>query len=107
VLKVSLRRDDRIAVAVNGSEDMPASISARAPLEITVRWDDKHLHVLAGGPAMGDLAEEIATLGRSDFPGQPKLVRLGKMPNSGAAVDHGDAGPVGFSRLEWFRVHAK
>jgi hypothetical protein len=106
-LKVSLRKDDRITVSSNGNEQMPASITTRAPLELTVRWNDKQLSVQAGGPAMGDLSEEIATFPRAQFPGVPGMVRIGKMPNTAGPTDHGDAGPVGFSRLEWFRIHER
>ncbi len=106
-LKLSLRKDDRITVAANGNEQMPANITTRAPLELTISWNEKTISVQAGGPAMGDLAEEIATFPRAQFPGVPSLVRLGKMPNSAEAKDHGDAGPVGFSRIEWFRIHER
>jgi antitoxin component of MazEF toxin-antitoxin module len=106
-LKLSLRKDDRITVAANGNEQMPANITTRAPLELTVSWNEKAISVQAAGPAMGDLAEEIATFPRAQFPGAPSLVKLGKMPNSADAKDHGDAGPVGFSRIEWFRIHER
>jgi len=106
-LKVSLRKDNRITVAVNGAEKMPASITTRAPLELSISWNDKQVSVQAGGPAMGDLTEEIATFPRSQFPGPPSQVRIGKMPNTAEPKDHGDAGSVGFNRIEWFRIHER
>ncbi len=106
-LKTSLRKDGRITVAKNGSDDMPAEISSRAPMEWTIRWDEKSVTVEAGGPAMGELPELLATFPRSEFPGQPLAVRIGKMPNDASAKDFGEAGPVGFNRVEWFRIHER
>ena len=99
-LRASLRQDGRLAVAPNGREDFPAAITARAPVELTLLWDDRSLRVLAGGPAMGDLTEEIARFPRQDFPGPPASLRVGKMPSDASPSDHADPGPVGFNRIE-------
>jgi len=61
--------------------------------------------VEATGPAMGGLPEVLATFKRSEFPGPPLTVRIGKMPDDASATDFGEAGPVGFNRVEWFRIH--
>ena len=76
-------------------------------MEWTIRWDEKSVTVEAGGPAMGELPELLATFPRSEFPGQPLAVRIGKMPNDASAKDFGEAGPVGFNRVEWFRIHER
>lgn len=106
-LKVSVRKDGRLSVAANGNDDLSASITTRAVVELTIRWDEKSVHVLAGGPAMGDLTEEIASFPKAKFPGQPGILRVGKMPSNAQPQDHGDAGPVGFNRIEWVRLHGK
>ena len=74
-------------------------------MEFAIRWDKDAVRIIAAGPAMGDLPEEFARFPRGQFPGQPALLRVGKMPNSAGPQDHGDAGPQGFNRIEWIRVH--
>lgn len=105
-LRANIRRDLRLTVSANGSENLDASASMRGPVEFTLRWDKDTVRLIAAGPAMGDLPEEIARFPRSQFPGQPSLLRVGKMPNSAGPQDHGDAGAAGFNRIEWVRIHA-
>ena len=51
--------------------------------------------VVRGGPN-GKSMQEIATFPRADFPGEPKLVRVGKMNLKAQSKDHsGEAGQVG------------
>lgn len=104
-LRANIRKDGRLTVSANGSENLDASITARAPVEFTIRWDKDTVKIIAAGPAMGDLPEEIASFPRAQFPGQPSILRVGKMPHSAGPQDHGDAGPTGFNRIEWIRVH--
>ena len=104
-LRANIRQDGRLTVSANGSENLDAAITARAPVEFTIRWDKDHVKITAAGPAMGDLPEEIATFPRATFPGQPSAMRVGKMPNSAGPHDFGEAGAIGFSRIEWVRLH--
>ncbi|HEX2750610.1 MAG TPA: hypothetical protein VHM91_21570, partial [Verrucomicrobiales bacterium] len=104
-LRVNVRQDGRLTVSAGGREEMPASISARAPVEFRIQWDRDNLHVIAGGPAMGDLEEEIATFPRTRFPGAPAQLRTGKMPNDASARDFSDPGPAGFNRIERVRIY--
>ena len=105
-LRTNIRKDGQLTVSANGSESLDASITSRAPVEFSIRWDTDAIRIIAAGPAMGDLAEEIARFPRSAFPGQPSIVRVGKMPHSAGPSDHSEPGPAGFSRIEWFRTHA-
>ncbi len=104
-LRTNIRKDGRLTVSHNGSENLDASISSRAPVEFTLSWDKEFIRIAAAGPAMGDLPEEIARFPRSQFPAQPALVRLGKMPSSTSPSDFSEQGPPGFNRIEWFRLH--
>lgn len=104
-LRANIRKDGRLTVSHNGNENLDASISARAPVEFTISWDKDFIRIAAAGPAMGDLPEEIARFPRSEFPAQPSLVRLGKMPSSTSPSDFSEPGPTGFNRIEWFRLH--
>jgi hypothetical protein len=106
-LRAAIRQDGRLSVAANGQDDMPASITARAPVEFRIQWDKDNIHIVAGGPAMGDLEEEIATFPRTHFPGSPSLLRAGKMPNNAAPRDFSEPGPPGFNRIERIRIYSQ
>ena len=103
-LCANIRQDGRLSV-FGGGDSLEASIQTRAPVEFTIRWDKDYVKVIAGGSAMGDLAVEIACIPRSRLPGQPGLLRVGKMPNSAGPADHEEEGPDGFNRIEWVRIH--
>ena len=106
-LRTNIRRDGRLTVSAGNGENLDASITSRAPVELTIRWDADSVRIQAAGPAMGDVPEEIGRYPRSQWPGVPKLIRVGKMPNSAGPQDHGEPGPTGFSRVEWVRVHRR
>ncbi len=88
-------------------DSLEASIRTRESVGFTIRWDKDYVKVIAAGPAMGDLAEQIARIPRSRLPGQPGLLRVGKMPNSAGPADHGEEGSDGFNRIEWVRIHGR
>ena len=98
--------DGRLTVSDNGGEDLPASITARAPVEFTIRWDKDTVKIIAAGPGDGRLAGRTRPFPAHRFPGQPSMLRAGKMPNSAGPQDFSDPGPAGFNRIEWIRIHA-
>ncbi len=102
-LKVNCRRDGRLGISYNGKESFPTSLAERAEVTLTLRWDDREVRVIAGGPAMQGLDQIIATLPRTQFRGDPTLVRLGKMPADATTKDHSDPGLPGFTRFTWLR----
>ena len=104
-IKANVRKDGRLTLSANGNESMPTSIANREPVELLIQWTELEVRVIAGGSAMGGIEEELGTFPRSMFPGAPELLRVGKMPNKARAEDHGDAGPEGFNRIEWVRIH--
>ena len=103
-LRANIRKDGRLSVYGGGTDTLDASITARAPVEFTIRWDKDHVKVIAAGPVMGDLPEEIATFPRDTLPGQPSAMRIGKMPNNAGPQDYGETGVEGFNRIGWVRV---
>lgn len=106
-LKINRRKDGKIGVTVNGQEEFPGELSEKADVSLGVRWTDKEVTIVAGGPAMQGLDSVIATLPRSKFKGEPTSVRLGKMAADAGTKDHSSAGPVGFNRFAWLRFHGK
>lgn len=55
--------------------------------------DDRKIRVLVSND--GVAWSELASLPRSDFPGEPKLIRIGKMNSRAEAKSHSTDGPVG------------
>lgn len=100
-LRVNRRADGRFSIGVKGAETLAGAILESAPVEIRVGWDDQQFHILAGGPGMGGIDQEIASIPRSQLPpGPPAFLRLGKMTLRGEARDHSDPGAIGFNRIE-------
>lgn len=78
------------------------TVARRAPaqgVDITLSLTADRVIVTASKD--GYAAAEVASFPRSDFPGEPRLVRLGKMNLLAQARDHsGEAGVVGQSSVE-------
>jgi hypothetical protein len=104
-LKVSRRQDGRVAVTRNGTESFPATLVEAADVTLAINWDDREVRVVAGGPAMQGLDEVIAKFPRAQFSGEPASVRIGKMSAAANEKDHASAGPVGYTRFAWLRIH--
>ncbi len=58
-----------------------------------VRMDDQKIHILVSHD--GIAWSELAAFPRTDFPGDPKLIRIGKMNGQGEAKSHSNNGPLG------------
>lgn len=100
-LRVNRRADNRFSIGVGGAESLAGGILEAAPVEITVAWDGEQVRVIAGGPGMGGLDQEIARIPRSQLPaGPPDRLRLGKMNLRAEPKDHPEAGAPGFNRIE-------
>lgn len=75
--------------------------AAAAPgeaFEVVVELGDTEIRVLAGRE--GGALAQLATFPRADFPGEPRLLRLGKLDPRAQAKDHtGPAGELGRSTV--------
>jgi len=60
---------------------------------VGIRLDSDHIVALASRD--GATWTELASYPRADFPGEPKLVRIGKMNLKAQAKDHSDPGVIG------------
>jgi len=66
--------------------------------EIFIELGVAEVRVLAG--RQGGALAQVATFPRADFPGEPRLIRYGKLDPKGQAKDHtGPAGEMGSSRV--------
>jgi pimeloyl-ACP methyl ester carboxylesterase len=106
-LKVNRRQDRKICVASDGSESFPTVLAEQADVHFFIRWDEKRVRVFAGGPAMLNLEEPVASFPRAQFRGEPVALRLGKMPAGAGARDYSEAGPSGFNRFAWLRFYGQ
>jgi hypothetical protein len=100
LLKVNLRRDGRFGLSINGQERLAGECDPTLPVTLALRMEEDAIRVTAGGPAVGSQGIELARVPRSEFPGLPAEVRIGKMPNSGQAQDHGTPGGAGVSTVQ-------
>lgn len=106
-LRVNRRSDAQFSIGVHGQETLAGSIPESAPVEITIAWDAEEFRILAGGPGMGGLEQELATLPRAGLPpGTPDRIRIGKMPNDGGPTDFPQHGPSGFNRFTNLTIRA-
>ncbi len=100
------RKDGRIGVTVSGDENFAAHWSKVAPVELYITWDKQSVRVIAAGEGVSDVEEVVAQWPRSQWPGEPTKLLVGKVPNSGKPEDHSAPGDKGFSRIEWVKIFA-
>ncbi len=67
--------------------------SERKGIQVAVRLDAERVYALASKDGMAWTT--LATYPRSEFPGEPRLVRVGKMDTHAEARNHSTNGPVG------------
>ena len=97
----------RPTVPPAGTERLAGMCDIELPVTIAFAFEQDAIRIIASGEGVYQQDQELARVPRADFPGTPASVRVGKMPNSGAAQDHGTAGHVGWSRCDWVRVYRK
>jgi hypothetical protein len=71
----------------------PAAATGPATPRVAIRWTADR--VVAAASSDGVDWRELASFPRSEFSGQPKLIRVGKMNDHGQAVDNADKGSTG------------
>ena len=105
LLKVNRRWDGRFGLSIGGAEQLAGMCDLALPVTLGFVIEQDFIRILASGEGVYQQDQELARLTRTDFPGAPASVRIGKMPNSGAAQDFGEAGLMGWSRADWLRVY--
>jgi len=105
ILKVNRRRDGRFGVSENGVEHLAGQGDIEAPVVLGIYLDKDAIRVVASGEGAFEQDKELGRFPRSEFPGAPSIVRVGKMSNSGKAEDFSTPGEMGWSRCDWLRVY--
>ncbi|HOD81819.1 MAG TPA: DUF6067 family protein [Phycisphaerae bacterium] len=103
MLRVNLRVEGRFGVDDGRRQILEGANMAGAWTDLVFRLDDKHVIVQASQGRR--VWQEIARLPRSQFPGQPVAVRVGKMGIGCNAQDFSVPGPAGQSRITDLRAY--
>ena len=104
-LKAGRRKDGRFGLSIAGAEKLVGMCDIERPVTISFVLEKYLIRIVASGEGVWQQDQELARIPRTDFPGVPAVVRVGKMPNSGEAQDHSDPGPPGWSRADWLRLY--
>ena len=101
-LRVNLRSDGHFGVDYGGRQIIKESELSDSWITLAIVWQDSNLVVQATDD--GHSWQEIARLGRAEFPGEPTAVRLGKMNDRSENHDFATLGPAGATTIKSFRV---
>jgi len=101
-IQVNARSGGQYGVLVNGSEQVVGRTESTGQT-LWVIWDAKQIRIAAQG-AQDPFVRILATLPRTDFPGAPERLRIGKLGLSLAPKDHASPGSEGRSTLTELRV---
>ena len=105
LLKVNRRKDGRFGVAVGGTEKLAGMCDLERPVTLTFVIEQETIRIVASGEGVYQQDQELARVPRAGFSAAPSVVRVGKMPNDGAAKDHTVPGLMGWSRADWLRIY--
>jgi hypothetical protein len=105
LLKVNRRKDGRFGVAIGGAEKLVGMCDLERPVTLTFVMEQDSIRIMASGEGVYQQDQELARVPRAGFSAAPSVVRVGKMPNDGAAKDHTVPGPMGWSRADWLRIY--
>jgi hypothetical protein len=101
-LRVNVRGDGRFGVDEGPQQLLEGFIDPGKPCQLAIRLEEKE--ILVDASQSGGSWQELARLPRASFPGDPGLVRLGKMSPDGKNADFSEPGPEGTSAIRLFRA---
>ena len=102
VLRVNVRCDGHFGVDDGGRQIIKESDLADSWVTLAILLQDSNIVVQATDD--GRSWQEIARFGRTEFPGEPIAVRLGKMDARSENHDFSTLGPAGATTIRSFRV---
>jgi hypothetical protein len=105
LLKANRRKDGRFGISIAGTEKLTGMCDIERPVTLAFAIGQDTIRIIASGEGVYQQDQELARVPRTDFPGMPATVRIGKMPNSGAAKDNSAPGQMGWSRTDWLRIY--
>ena len=105
LLKVARRRDKQLTVSGGGINQRTGVTDMELPVILSFILSKDTIRIVASGEGAYEQQQELASVPRSAFVGEPSGLRIGKMPNHGKATDLKQLGLVGWSRVDWVRVY--
>jgi hypothetical protein len=102
VLRVNLRAEGRFGVDDGRRQILDGTNLPHSWTQVAFQLDDKEILVLASQDQQP--WQELARFPRSEFPGDPGSVRLGKMSPGSRNEDFSTLGPAGVCALQELRV---
>jgi hypothetical protein len=104
-LRVNLRAEGRMGVDDGRRQILDGMAAPATWTQLVFRLDDKEIRVQASWD--GRVWQDLARFPRSEFPGDPLRVRLGKTSPGSKNEDFSTPGPDGACEIRRFRVLAK
>ncbi len=105
VLRVNLRAEGRFGVDDGRRQILDGVNLPNAWTQVAIQLDDKEVVVQASQEQQA--WQELARFPRSEFPGDPVSVRLGKMSPGSKNEDFSTLGPAGACAVKDFRVFGR
>jgi hypothetical protein len=105
VLRVNLRAEGRFGVDDGRRQFLEGVSFPNAWTQVAIRWDQQEIIVQASQDNRA--WQQLARLPRSEFPGDPVIVRLGKMSPGSTGEDFSILGPPGVCAFKDLRVLGK
>jgi len=103
-LRVNLRAEGRFGVDDGRQQRLTGLLRMDQPARVAIRLTDKRIVVTA---TQGErLVQKLTELPRTDFPGPPSAIRLGKMGPHAANADYTIPGPPGTPTLDDLELYA-
>jgi hypothetical protein len=105
LLKASRRRDNRITISGGGINQLAGVTDIHLPVTLSFVFSKDAIRIVASGEGAYEQQQELASIPRSAFVGNPTGLRLGKIPNNGKPTDQKQLGLMGWNRVDWVKVY--
>ena len=101
-MRINVRAEGRYGFDEGGNQSFGGTVTAASRQLLRFRLEQNE--IIAEGSGDGLLWEQIGSVPRSRYPGDPTLVRVGKMAGANGVGDYQDLGPAGSSKLSGLKV---
>jgi hypothetical protein len=102
-IQFNARIDGRWNVIRNGIESQIPGCIKEKPAIVAIKLSDKHVELLYKNE--NDDWKRLVQFPRSDFPGQPATIRVGKIGPKWNPTNHSDVGAASPCRVDWVRQY--
>jgi hypothetical protein len=103
-VQINCRTDGRWGVRTHAAESLPDGCARGTSAIVAAVLSAKSVFLLAGSGA-GEDWDVVAEFPRSEFPGDPASIRVGKLGAAYPPADFSDPGAEGACRVNWVRLY--